>query len=199
MRATLFLLPTILLASPALAEEFSCEGAFAIDSSEARLIEIYGADNVWTGIVPGPEGTEMLATRVFPDSPKRMLEFVWWNEDARTDPSYVELPGKMAGPAGVRAGMSVAEIEALNGEPFTLSGFGWDYGGYAGFESGALSGLPGGCQLSLRFSPGPDPVDVDTDAIYGDRKLRSTEPLLETVGASVDSVAIGYPHPDFRD
>ena len=71
MTLRLCLLPLLLMTSPVAALEIACEGAFAIDSSEARLIEIYGADNVRTGIVPGPEGTEMLATEVYPDSPKR--------------------------------------------------------------------------------------------------------------------------------
>ena len=213
-RLLLALLAVTLVAAAPIAKEkpapdaIACEGAFAIDSSEARLIEIYGADNVWTGIVPGPEGTEMLATRVFPDDPARRLEFVWWDEDNRKDPSYVELPPSTIAPGGVRSGMSVAEIAALNGEAFTLNGFGWDYGGFAGFSSGALSDLPGECHLSVRFSPGDKPVKVNTDAIYGDHELQSTEPLLETVGAYVDTVSVGayvdtvsvgYPHPDFRD
>ncbi|MBJ3784832.1 hypothetical protein [Devosia sediminis] len=180
-------------------EEVACEGAFAIDSSEARLIEIYGAENVWTGTVPGPEGTEMLGTRVFPDDPERMLEFSWWDEEKREGLGNVDLPPNLAAPGGVRQGMTVAEVAEINGEPFALNGFGWDYGGYAGFKSGALSDLPGGCYLSLRFSPGDEPVKVNTDAIYGDRELQSTEPLLETVGAYVYGVSLGYPHPDFRD
>ncbi|SMQ59319.1 hypothetical protein SAMN06295905_0212 [Devosia lucknowensis] len=201
----------VLLASPllftpvALAKEkppreaIACEGAFAIDSSEARLIEIYGADNVWTGTVPGPEGMDMQATRVFPDDPDRMLEFTWWNEDERTDLGSVELPPTMSGPGGIHDGMSVAEVAAINGDAFTLNGFGWDYGGFASFRTGVLSDIEGGCYLSLRFGPDDRPVKVNTDAVWGDREVPSTEPLLETVGAHVQVVSIGYPHPDFRD
>lgn len=198
------LIVPMLVVAPALAKEklprgeIACEGAFAVDSSEARLVELYGADNVWTGIVPGPEGTEMLATRVYPDEPDRLLEFVWWDEENRTDLGNVDLPPTLSGPGGIRAGMSVAEVAAVNGEPFTLNGFGWDYGGFAGFPSGALSDLPGGCYLSVRFGPGDAPVKVNTDAIYGDREVSSSETLLETVGAVVESVSIGYPHPDYR-
>ena len=95
-RASFFV--TLAVASPAFASEIACEGAFGFDSSEARLIEIYGAGNVVTGTVPGPEGTEMLATTVFPDDPKRSLQFVWWNEQALSDPSYIELPAKLSAP-----------------------------------------------------------------------------------------------------
>lgn len=198
MRLRLGLCAFLVLVTPTLAEEIACEGAFGIDSSEARLIEIYGADNVWTGTVPGPEGTKMLATEVFRDSPKKRLQFVWWDEESRKDPSYIELGAKMSTPGGVRAGMSVAAVEALNGEPFKLSGFGWDYGGSAGFDSGNLADLPGDCLLSLSFSPTDYPAGHDYDSITGDIEVQSDNPLLETVGAKLDWVAVGYPHPDFR-
>ena len=192
-------LALLVCANPALAEEIACEGAFGIDSSEARLIELYGADNVVTGIVPGPEGTKMLATRVFPDDPKRALEFVWWNEEALSDPSYIALPAKLTAPGGVRIGQSLAEVEALNGEPFTLLGFGWDYGGSAGFQSGALSDLPGGCILSVRFEYGESPAGLDTLPAMGDKELSSSDPLLAQMQVRLYAVSIGYPHPDFRD
>ena len=198
-RATFLAALALAMAGAAMADEIACEGVFAIDSSEARLIEAYGAENVVTGIVPGPEGSEMLATRVFPDDPKRMLEFVWWDEAALADPSYIEIPSKLQTPGGVQIGMSLAEVEALNGEPFKLTGFGWDYGGFAGFDRGALSGLPGGCLLSVRFDPGPEPEGVDTLPTMGDKELSSDDPLLRQMDVRVYDVSIGYPHPDFRD
>jgi hypothetical protein len=198
MRACLIVLALVLAATPALSEEIACEGAFAADSSEARLIEIYGAENVWHGTVPGPEGTEMLATRVYPDEPKRMLEFTWWDEERRENLADVHLPSKLTAPGGVRIGMTVDEVEAINGEPFKLNGFGWDYGGYAGFRSGALSDLPGGCGLSVRFYPSDDPVDQNVDAVYGDVELQSDDPLIDVVGARVGEISIGYPHPDYQ-
>jgi hypothetical protein len=196
-RASLFV--SLALATPALAQEIECEGAFAADSSEARLIEIYGTDNVVTGIVPGPEGTEMLATTVFPDDRQQSLQFVWWDEEGLSGPSYIELPAGTVAPGGVRIGQSLAEIEAMNGEPFTLAGFGWDYGGNAGFDSGALSDLPGDCHLSLYFEHGTELVGVDTRPAMGDKELFSDDPLLTRMQVRVYAVSIGYPHPDFRD
>jgi len=187
------------LTTPVLAEEIACEGAFAIDSSAARLIEVYGADNVVTGTVPGPEGTEMLATTVFPGDSKKTLQFVWWDEENLTDPANIELPAKTTAPGGVQIGMSLGEIGSLNGEPFTLLGFGWDYGGSAGFDTGALSDLPGGCHLNLRFDPGEQPEGVDTLPVMGDKELSSGDALLAQMPVTVYSMSLGYPHPDFRD
>ena len=192
------LLALFALASPTLAEEIACEGAFAIDSSEARLIELYGADNVVTGIVPGPEGSEMLATRVFPDQPRKEIQFVWWNEQDRSDPSYIELPSKLTAPGGVAIGTTLEELEALNGGSFTFSGFGWDYGGAASFERGALADLPGGCILSVYLFPHAASDAADTRSIEGDITVKSTNPLLDTMDVRVGMVLVGYPHPDLR-
>ncbi|MGB3337580.1 MAG: hypothetical protein WBA73_10410 [Devosia sp.] len=196
-RASLFV--ALALATPTMAQEIACEGAFAIDSSEARLIEIYGADNVVTGIVPGPEGTEMLATTVFPDDAEQSLQFVWWDEEGLSGPSYIELPAGIVAPGGVRVDQSLAEVEALNGEPFSLLGFGWDYGGSAGFETGALSDLAGDCNLNLRFDANFYPQDVDTLPTQGDVVLSSDDPLLARMQVRIYGMSIGYPHPDFRD
>lgn len=193
------LLAVLALATPALAEEITCDGVFAIDSSEARLIQTYGSDNVVTDIVPGPEGIEMLATRVYPDDPKRMLEFVWWDEASLTDPSHIELSSKLVAPGGIRVGMSLAEVETINGEPFSLNGFGWDYGGAAGFSTGALADLPGDCHLNLQFAYGASPEGVDTLPAMGDKELTSDDPLLGQMDVRVYGMSIGYPHPDFRD
>ena len=196
-RASLFV--ALALSAPVLAEEIACDGVFAIDSSEARLIEAYGAGNVVTGVVPGPEGSEMLATTVFPDEPERSLQFTWWDEEALSDPGYIELPPKAVSPGGVHIGQTLAEVEALNGEPFTLLGFGWDYGGSAGFETGALSNLAGGCHLNLLFDPNVYPPDVDTLPTQGDVALSSDDPLLARMDVRVYAMSIGYPHPDLRD
>lgn len=199
MSSRALLLPLLLLATPAAAAELTCDGAFAIDSSESRLIEIFGKENVVTGEVPGPEGTTMIATRVFDDDPERRLQFVWWDEEGLANPSTIELPpGDSV--AGLHAGMTVKEVEALNGEPFTMTGFFWDYGGYAWFRSGKLAALPGDCVISAFFDPkAPAPAGTPDTAVTGDVEVPSGEPLLEIMDVRVERVQLGYVHPDFRD
>lgn len=178
-------------------EQVQCTGIFAQDSSEALLIETFGAENVVTGPVPGPEGTEVIATTVFPDDAARRMEFNWWDE-AYTSLSYVELNANQTAPGGVRIGMSVADVVALNGEPIIVGGFGWDYGGYANIESGALAGANQGCYLSIRFAPNADYSGTeDTLAVSGEVQVPSDEPLLETLDVRVQTLGISYPDPDF--
>lgn len=180
-------------------EQVACQGVYGAESSEALLIETYGADNVVTGEVPGPEGTTYIGTTVFPDDPTRTMVFSWFDEEARTGLANVRLAPIQTGPGGVRVGMTPAEIETLNGEVFTLSGFWWDYGGYAGFDSGALSGLAGDCYLSLRFDA-PDYSDaIDVTPISGDIQVPSDEGLLEVLGVKLQQVSLGYASEDYAE
>lgn len=197
MRVLSSLLFGLMLAAPAAAQEaLTCEGAFGIDSSEARLIGIYGRDNVVTGEVDGPEGTTMLATTVFPGDPARELQFTWWDEQTFALPANIALPPGMTGPAALATGMSIEDVQQLNGEPFELTGFFWDYGGYAGFQSGALAELPGGCMLSLSFAPQAEIGEAAMDQVSGDQMLVSDMPMLRDIDTRLVAINFGYPAPE---
>lgn len=183
----------LLLATPATAVEITCDGPFAADSSEARLIETFGKDNVVTGEVAGPEGTTVIATTVFPNDPAKSMEFGWWDEEKYERLAYFTVPSADAAPGGLKTGMTVKEVEALNGAPFELSGFWWDYGGYADFQGGKLGEVPGGCNVSAQFQPMAEvPANLDVDAVSGDQSVSSSEPLLVTLDARVQSITVGY-------
>ncbi|MEE1611341.1 hypothetical protein [Microvirga sp. CF3016] len=63
----------------------------------------------------------------------------------------VDLQGSgWSGPEGLRVGSPFKAVETVNGKPFILYGFEWDYGGtIESWNGGALGNLPGGC----RFDP----------------------------------------------
>lgn len=193
-RLSLAVLAFAAMGSIASAAELTCDGPLAPDSTEAALIAAYGAANVVTGEVDGPEGTTMLATTVFPDNPQKTFQVVWWDEAARSRISYFSVPLEDTAPGGVKRGMTMAEVQAINGEPFTLYGFWWDYGGAAGFQTGELADLPGGCFLNVTFQPSKDlPADVDPAPISGDQEISSSEPMLAEVEARVEDLSLGYP------
>lgn len=194
-------LAVALLAAPASAKEknktaepVACSGVFGYDSSEKLLIETYGKDNVVTGNVDGPEGTQLLATTVFPDDLDKKMVFFWADDATRDGLSSVDLAPTQVAPFGIRVGMTAAEVEAINGAPFTIGGFWWDYGGYAGFVEGKLAGpLDGECYLSLQFSP-PDEISpaIDVTPISGDVRVPSDEGLLEVLGVRITQITLGY-------
>lgn len=197
-RVSFALLCACLVATPALAKDktaFSCTGVFGPDSSEALLIKTYGADNVVTGQVPGAEGMDMLATTVFPNDPDKTMVFGWMNEETREGLGFVDLPPSIEGPHGVHVGMSVADVLAINGKPFSIGGFWWDYGGYAQIEQGTLANADDAtCFVSLRFSPADEyPQDLDVSAVSGEVSIPADEPLLEKLDTRVSTVSVSYP------
>ena len=197
-RLSFALLCACLVVTPALAKDktaFSCTGVFGPDSSEALLKQTYGADNVVTGMVPGAEGDEMLATTVFPNDPDKTMQFGWMDDDTREGLGFVDLPASIDGPHGVHVGMSVADVLAINGQPFNIGGFWWDYGGYAQIDQGALANADdASCFLSLRFSPADEyPADLDVSAVSGEVTVPATEPLLEKLDTRLSVVSVTYP------
>lgn len=178
-------------------EPVTCAGVFGPDSSEALVMETFGAENVVTGTVWGPEGSELIATTVFADDPDRALEFGWFDEENFTHLSYVKLSPSQIAPGGVQIGMSVAEVEALNGEPFMVGGFWWDYGGYGLIESGRLAETDEACFVSLRFAPA-DEIDpaIDVTGVSGEVQVPSDDPLLARIDTRVQELTLGYPWPE---
>ena len=195
MRFTLAAL-LMLSATPVLAADIGCEGIFSTSTTLADLEAAFGKENVVTGEVPGAEGTPMIATTLFPGDADREAQVRWWDEEEMQFVAGVTLARGDTGPLGVRAGMPIAEVEAINGEPFPLLGFYWDYGGGAGFQSGKLGALPGGCFLNIGFTPTNDDLPQDiVDAISGDMELMSNQPEVQQAGVVVESINLYFDPP----
>lgn len=202
--------PAATPAAPTEVKTLACEGPFAADSSEAKMKEAFGDTNVVFKVVPGPEGTELNATVVFGDDPARMLTVYWMDEEKRQgiasidvqadwgadpegyDPWKREILWQSA--EGIRVGSSIEEVEKANGKPFLLSGFDWDYGGYANsWEGGALEPKAGGCILSVRFSPS---AAESPQSVSGDVSLKSDAADVRAAKPRVTQFSIGYPPPE---
>jgi hypothetical protein len=191
----------LFLAVPAMAQSsdplhLECAGPFGPGGSEAFLVELFGSDNVVSEVIDGPEGTTLDATLVFPNDPSRRLVVLWQDEVQRSRPAAIIIreDSEWIGPGGVRLGSALDEVEAVNGAPFNVLGFGWDYGGAAGFPSGALAEIPGGCIMSLSFDlDWSKEFGPEFDAIMGDQQLASDDPLLRAAAPTVSEIAVGYP------
>jgi hypothetical protein len=116
--------------------------------TEATLRLRLGGEHVRRDTVWLPEAEFVLGTVLFPDDPGRRLEVQWADTAAGAGPEVVRLGGTDAAvwrlAPGVGLGTSLAELERLNGRPFVLSGFGWDYGGTVdSWQGGRLDSLWG--------------------------------------------------------
>lgn len=175
---------------------------FSKKMDEAALVKRFGRENVVNAKLDGAEGETTPGTVVYPKDPSRRLEITWWDTARRRGLSgitvrgksewMVRTPGRARDTVGLR--ISLAELEEANEKPFQISGFGWDYGGYAtDWKDGKLDHMAGGCSLSIRFDPDAKAPEKALAKVSGDKGIGSSEPALRTVKPTVSSVAVGWP------
>jgi len=172
----------------------ACSGPFAKESSHARLQQVFGAQVVTIQKVDGAEGETFEASVLYRSEPATRLEVTWHDDKKRSGLSAasVKTPSTWTGPEGIRIGMTLDEVAKINGQPFRLNGFEWDYGGYVVDLKGKLASLPGGCGVTLRFSPGMA-LDAKKHAgLIGEKKLSSSDAKLLAVKPVLVSWSVGY-------
>jgi hypothetical protein len=155
------------------------------------LERAYGKTNVRREQMAGAEGETVDGARVFADTDHE-LEVIW-DSESPTQPRVFDV--RIIGSAwtfenGLRPGLSIEQVEEINGRPFTILGFGWDYGGYAIFKGGTLD-----AKIGLRFTPAsadiPESLQGDIEISSTDAKLRALNPVVE----APISVFMGAPAP----
>lgn len=102
-----------------------------------ELLNTYGAE-VTAATLYGPEGITYAGYKLYPGTPAE-AEFTHF-EDEPLVFTIKQPASPWTGMDGrLRIGMSLAELVALNGQPITFFGLGWDYGGYVmNYNGGTL-------------------------------------------------------------
>jgi hypothetical protein len=162
------------------------KGSINSHTTRQDLVQIYGASNVVDQDVDVGEGETEPGTVVFPKDPQRSIEILWKDLEKKAEPRSVTISGSRSrwhAVHGISLGTSLKELERLNGRPFKLAGFGWDYSGtVTSWEKGALAAeLDGGDgRVILRLdSPTPEAVDKDVAQVQGDRDFSSDHPVMQ--------------------
>ena len=194
----------VTLATPALAQGpaptvLDCTGPFARDADERRLAQVFGATNVERAAIPVGEGNTEPGTAIFAKDPARRIDILW--HEAYSRPNVVIIRNGSTWPVAVTGlgkpvvnGTPQAEIEAMNGRPFTLTGFGWDLGGYTNsWDGGRLEKPVGGCNLSVRFDPASDAPGDALDKVNGDVEFLSTDSAMRQTRPVVIEIELGWP------
>jgi hypothetical protein len=189
---------SLLAAGPAFADEnleLSCDGVFGPTATHESVTAHFGADNVMVDQIAGDEGTYPEATVIYPTDPTRRLAIVWSDIDGQQRPNYVVVPEDSHWSlGGLRTNMPIAEVEKLNGRPFTLGGFDEiDRGAIKDFEGGKLSLTAGACRAHVEFRHPyfGTPVSLD-DPVSGQGDYSSTDPTFHALGAKVRSIVLMY-------
>ena len=143
----------------------------------------FGYEAVKLCKLDGAEGEQIDGAKLW-EGTERELEILFNPESSRHEIWTLRIIGKAwKFQNGLKFGMSIAEVEKLNGAPFTVSGFDWDYGGYCDFTGGALADA-----VSVRFS-----TTGDTDAsLSSDRPIASTNKKLRAAKVEVSDIAVDF-------
>jgi hypothetical protein len=169
-------------AAPTDATDLSCTALS--DMSEAALRAAHGEDNVVEQTLFGVEGETYSATVLYPDDPRRRLEIVWQDQAAKTWPANISVGGENSvwtGPNGLSIGDELARVEQLNGRPFKLWGFSWDYGGWVSdWNGGAFAAAEGSCTTGVRFEAtgNGDNADGDGEFQSDSEEMRAAKPRI---------------------
>jgi hypothetical protein len=166
-------------------------------TSEADLRDRLGESAVEVAEVYLGEGFCAPGSRLFPGRPYWLD--VAWADETRTRPAFVQFTGDdgpWRTPLGIGAGTTVGRMAELQGAAIEFSGFGWDYSGSTGWsvEGGDLHIVLHPTDYNAMIDKvGSNPL---SDRLFGDRTVRSDDPLLSDVDIRVYQLAIRYVYPE---
>jgi hypothetical protein len=167
----------------------------SLHSSEADLRRRFGSSMVDSTRIELGEGETAPGTVLFARDSLRRVEIIWQDTVQRQRPARAILRGSRSrwqvGP-GISLGTSLQALEGLNGRPFTLAGFGWDYAGViTSWNGGALDSTLAHTKLYL--DPGPAQYEsAPYSQVLGDRDYSSSLPAMQQLNPRVSQVFIDF-------
>jgi hypothetical protein len=173
----------------------ACSGVFARDSSHAKLASAFQSRNVAFTQVDASSGGKVMASVVYGKDPKRRLE-VWWSKPAsRSDTHLIVINGQSdwIAPGELHLGLTLAELEKLNGKPFKLSGFDKDHvATLSDWNGGQLSALAGGCKVGISLRADPKTAASALSDLPADRSFTSSDAALRVANPTVSEILVAY-------
>jgi hypothetical protein len=204
LRILLFAATLLLAPSPAWAGDVDWlivpgerVGAITRTSSEVELRKIYGDENVAETEVNIGEGETETGTVLFDKDPERRIQILWSDPQAKSNPAGIQIDeprNRWKTAEGITIGTSLRELEKINGRPFTLTGFGWDYSGtVVDWNDGALKKLEGPWgSIILRLYPEIALSNEWPSDVIGDRDIPSSLASMQKLDPQVYQIVIEY-------
>lgn len=182
---------------------FECGLVFGPGTTQESLAAVFGDANVVSAEVHVGEGHYKPGVVIFGDVEDR-VEVTWRDPSNRYSRSRARIGGDRSSwetPGGLRLGLDLRSVEAINGRPFQVTGFGWDYQGTVlSWEGGRLEASAGTpCRIIARLSPGPITTDSPSETrransqVTGDRSFSSAHPAMRLLNPKVYELLILWP------
>src|SRR5580704_15457694 len=171
----------------------ACSGVFARDSSHAKLASAFQSRNVAFTQVDASSGGKVMASVLYGKDPKRRLE-VWWSKPAsRSDTHLIVINGQSdwIAPGELHLGLTLAELEKLNGKPFKLSGFDKDrVATLSDWNGGQLATLAGGCKVGISLRADPKTTASTLSSLTAERSFTSSDASLRAANPTVSEILV---------
>ncbi|HSD16463.1 MAG TPA: hypothetical protein VLC71_04270 [Thermomonas sp.] len=181
-------------------ETWELPGTLGPLTTRLQLEARFGKANLRQETFDGAEGIGTYPVLVvFPDDPRKRLELVLDgdNPDAPIQELRVTSTDSMwHDAAGLRPGMTLAELVELNGAPVSFYGLEWDYGGTVqDWHGGKLANAVGNT-LFRRVTLSASKAVGDRALPSGDTTFRSDDAKWPRVGKDmvVAELGISWPH-----
>ncbi len=163
-------------------------GMITGETTEADVEAAYGKENVRFQSLSVAEGEQREGVLIFPASPNE-LEIIWELEADNGRPAFVRLgregsDWKILGE--ITVGTTLEKLEEINGKPFTLYGFEWDFGGLVtNWNGGKMSPY-----AIIAFIP--QNFDKLDSSLLGEIQLSSDDPRVRALNAKIGSIVITF-------
>lgn len=172
------------------------------ESSEEKLMAILGTEHVRRDTIFIGEGEYRIGTTLFKGTADE-AQILWQDTLKYARPELVRLipatnpdDSQWLVEGGLRVGASLKEVEKLNGKPFELYGFGWDYGGtVSDWKGGKLTySTSGKTYLGAIFVYDYNETEQDAIAekVMGDATFLSSNPAMQQLNPHIFSLEIRF-------
>jgi hypothetical protein len=184
------------------------QGSINAHTTRQDLVRAYGANNVVDRDLDLGEGEVEPGTILFPSDPERSVQIEWKDVKTKTEPSRLTIRGNKSRWKALHAislGTTLKQLERLNGNPFHMSGYGWDYSGTVlSWDKGMLTDDLGQFdgpvehgRIILRLNcdtASKEPLTKEEDMqVAGDRDLSSNHPVLQKMNPCVSEMVWIFP------
>jgi hypothetical protein len=175
-------------------DNVACRGVFARDSSHAKLAAAFRSRNVAFTQVDGVSGAKIMATVLFAKDPRRRLEVWWTNQTTRSETHLIVINGQSdwSAPGQLRLGLTLPQLEQINGKPFKLTGF--DKNNVAtltDWNGGEVAAVPGGCKVGISLRPRMASASA-LSALPATHEFVSSDAALRAVDPTVSEILVAY-------
>lgn len=179
----------------------TCGGVWAPGASEETLQRAFGAEQVRRGMIDVGEGHEEDGSIVYPSTPESTVLVLWKDPVGRRNPSSVRLRERtrQATFENIGIGTTLKTLERLNGRPFELAGFDFDYSGTVlSWLGGRLESIGDpACDIKVRLSPrmpkSPSGAQLAArEATVGERAFQSSDAKMQLLNPAVYEVLLNY-------